>query len=199
MAKDDNGAVVAMPQALVELLLERLGAPQSASGLDAAQLAEILKATGLSTAAAMQQALKPENAFHPGISCYSYPEGDLKRARPKLQCPMTWCSAEIDPETMHWYELELLNIAKPGEFVVTQADMGQTTLSVRPEADVTTGKLHKLHFTFPVRDGESKRVSPMSVWLLEAQGLSYMEAMTQWLKVMAADLAAKAAPVAVTA
>jgi hypothetical protein len=198
--KDESGAVVAMPQALVELLLERLGAPAAAaSGLTAEQLAEILKSTGLSTAAAMQSALKPENANHPGVSCYSYPEGDFVKPRPTLKCLMTWCSAEIDPETQHWYELELLNKAQPGEYVVTQADMGHTTLTIRPEADPTTGKLFKLHFSFPLKDGESKRVSPMSVWLLEAQGKSYMEAMTTWLQVMAADLAAKAAPVMVPA
>jgi hypothetical protein len=189
-----------MPQALVELLLERLGQPTAtAQGLTAEQLAEILKSTGLSTAAAMQSALKPENTSHPGVSCYSYPEGDFLRPRPRLKCLMTWCGYEVDAETMHWYELELLNAAQPGEYVVTQADMGHTTLRIEPEQDKTTGKLYKLHFTFPVRDGESKRVSPMPVWLLEAQGKNYMDAMTEWLRVMADDFAKKAAPVAVPA
>jgi len=198
MAKEETGAVVAMPQALVELLLEKLGAPQ-ASAFDAKQLADILEKTGLNTAAAMQKAMKPENAFHPGVSCYSYPEGDRERPRPKLKCKMTWVSADLDPETLHWYELELLNQATPGDFHVTNADQSQTTLNIRPEADTTTGRLDKLHFSFPVRDGQSRNVSPMSVWLLEAQGLSYMEAMVKWLSVMAADLKAKSAPVEVLA
>lgn len=199
MAKETE-TVVAMPQALVELLLERLGAPAAtAGGLTAEQLAEILQKTGMNTAAAMQQALKPENANHPGVSCYSYPEGDYKRARPHLKCKMTWVSADLDRETLHWYELELLNQCEPGDYRVTNADQSQTTLNIRPEMDSTTGRLDKLHFSFPVRDGQSRNVSPMSVWLLEAQGLSYMEAMVKWLSVMAADLKAKSAPVEVLA
>lgn len=190
MAKEDSQQIVGMPRELVELLFERLGAP-APSGFDPAQLAEILKATGLSTAQAMQQALKPENAFHPGVSCYSYPEGDRDKPRPALRCAMTWVGAVIDPETEHWYELELLNQIQPGEYRVTNADMSQTTLTVRPEMDSTTGKLDKLHLSFPVRDGQSRNVSPKAVWLLEAQGKSYMEAMTEWLQTMLADQKAK--------
>lgn len=200
MAKETDSGLVAMPQALVELLLEKLGQPQAvAGGLTADQLADILKASGLSTAAAMQKALKPENQFHPGVSCYSYPEGDRDKPRPKLKCKMTWVGYEIDPETAHWYELELLNTANPGNFVVTNSDQSQTTLNIRPETDDTTGALYKLHFSFPVRDGGGKNASPMAVWLLESQGLNYMEAMTTWLGVMAKDLKAKSAPVAVLA
>jgi len=188
MAKEDTGGLVAMPQALVELLLEKLGAPaQVAQGMTAEQLADILKSTGLSTASAMQQALRPEHQFHPGVSAYSYPEGDRDRPRPVLKCQMTWVAAWIDPETEHWYELELLNQMQPGEYVVTNADMTKTMLTVRPEMDSATGKLDKLHFTFPVRDGQNRLVSPKAVWLLEALAADadpatrYMTAITTWL------------------
>jgi hypothetical protein len=192
MAKEETSAaqVVGMPPELLALLLERLGQPQ----LDTAQLAEILKQTGLTTASAMQKALKPENAFHPGVSCYSYPEGDRDKPRQELKCAMSWANAPIVggcEGNMHWYELELLNQQEPGLYQVTRTDMTQTLLTVTGASDAT-GKLESLSFTFPLRGrGERHNVAPLAVWLLEALGLSYMEAMQKYLTVHIADTAAK--------
>lgn len=199
MAKDESATIVGMPRELVELLFERLGAatPQ----MDPAQLAEILKATGLTTAAAMQKALKPENAQHPGISCFSYPEGDLAKPRPELKCKMSWVGAPIDSGnngTMHWFELELLNQVAPGVYTVTNADMTLTQLTVEGTRD-PAGAIESLAFRFPLKNSEKNNVSPMAVWLLEALGRSYMDAMSEWLRVHIEDKRAKSAPQMVAA
>lgn len=198
MAKETEPAqIVGMPPELLAALLERLGQPQ----LDTAQLAEILKQTGLTTAAAMQKALKPENPFHPAVSAYSYPEGDREKPRPDLKCAMTWVGHPIDGGSdgnMHWFELELLNQMEPGVFSVTRSDQTGTVLTVTGKSGVT-GKLEGLDFTFPVKDGEKHNVSPMAVWLLEALGMTYMEAMQKYLAVQIEDARAKSSARLVTA
>jgi hypothetical protein len=189
MAKEEIPTVVGMPSELVALLLEKLGQPQ----LGADQLAEILKQTGLTTASAMQKALKPENQFHPGVSCYSYPEGDRDKPRPTLKCEMSWVGCSIqsgNDGNMHWFELELLNQIDPGVYEVTKTDNSTTQLTARGSRDVT-GKLDRLDFTFPVRDGERHNAAPMAVWLLEVLGMTYMEAMQKYLQVQIDDARAK--------
>lgn len=201
MAKDTEKepitqtAGILMPPELVALLMEKLGQPAT-GGMSAEQLAEILKATGLSTASAMQKALKPENQFHPGVSVYSYPEGDRDKPRPKLKCPMTWAGHPIDSGNdgnEHWYELELLNQVEPGDYQVTRTDNSQTTMTVTGTYD-TARNLDSLSFAFPVRDGGKHNVAPKAVWLLECLGLNYMEAMTTYLQTMLKDQQDKSRP-----
>lgn len=195
MAKEENAPALAgivMPQELVALLMEKLSQPAS-GGMTTEQLAEILKATGLSTASAMQKALKPENPFHPAVSVYSYPEGDRDRPRPTLRCPMTWVGHPIDSGNEgneHWFELELLNQVEPGVYNVTRTDGSDTPLTVTGVRD-TKGNLEKLDFTFPVKDGGKHNVAPKPVWLLQCLGLTYMEAMTKYLQVSIDDTKAK--------
>jgi hypothetical protein len=196
MAKEENAPqVVGMPPELLALLLERLNQP-STGGMTAEQLAEILHATGLSTANAMQKALKPENAFHPGVSVYSYPEGDRDRPRPALRCAMSWVGHPIDSGNEgneHWYELELLNQMEPGAYTVHKTDQSEVQLTVTG-IKAPDGTLERMDFTFPVGGMEKYNVAPKPVMLLEALGMTYMEAMTKYLQVQIEDVKAKTRP-----
>ena len=51
----------------------------------------------------------PENKQSPGISVYSYPEGELVRPKPAMKCRMFWVNRELTPETLTPGEIELLN------------------------------------------------------------------------------------------
>lgn len=64
----------------------------------------------------------PENVDHPGLSVYSYPEGNVARPKPDLKCKMFWVGYELKTDTLTPSELELLNRLQPGEFRVTKAD-----------------------------------------------------------------------------
>lgn len=64
----------------------------------------------------------PENIDNPGISVYSYPEGDRLHPKPPLQCKVFWCGYQLNTDTLTPLEVELLNRLKPGEYRVTKAD-----------------------------------------------------------------------------
>lgn len=64
----------------------------------------------------------PENVDHPGISVYSYPEGDVAHPKPPLKCKIFWVGYELQAETLRPDEVELLNRLTPGEYRVTKAD-----------------------------------------------------------------------------
>lgn len=61
-------------------LIQSLPEAMKNAGLQPAQMKEMLDAVAQGT----QKAMHPENAVHPGISAYSYPEGDVARPKPKL-------------------------------------------------------------------------------------------------------------------
>ena len=66
---------------------------------------------------------QPENVHHPGISAFSYPEGDQAHPKPDLQCKIFWVGYELRTETLTPQEIDLLNRLKPGEYRVTKSDM----------------------------------------------------------------------------
>src|SRR5688572_27831468 len=51
----------------------------------------------------------PENKQAPGVSVFSYPEGDLKHPKPDLKCAMYWAGYELTLETLTPTEVDLLN------------------------------------------------------------------------------------------
>lgn len=72
----------------LEALLTRVMAAKSdggGGGLTNEQFAETLRATMGTQAEAFGRQLRPENVVHPGMSAFSYPEGDLARPKPILQ------------------------------------------------------------------------------------------------------------------
>lgn len=74
----------AAPQMDLAALVQMLAQAMQQSGLSTAQAIK----EGLADAATMAREPIPENKQDPGISVYSHPEGDLKRPRTKLRCPM---------------------------------------------------------------------------------------------------------------
>ena len=116
-------------------------------GLDADTLEALLNRVAAMTAAAQDRMLHPDNREHPGISAYSYPEGDLKRPRPELKVPMTWVGYPLTTDTLTYKEIDLLNRATPGEFRFTRTDRTTDTLTIRPDRD-SLGGVTKLHVVF---------------------------------------------------
>lgn len=116
-------------------------------GIDADTLEAMLSRVATMTAAAQDRMLHPDNREHPGISAYSYPEGDLKRPRPDLKIPMTWVGYPLTTDTLTWQEIDLLNRAEPGEYRFTRTDKTTDTLTIRADRD-SLGGVTKLHVVF---------------------------------------------------
>lgn len=112
-----------------------------------------------------QQAVRP----HPGISVFSYPEGDLARPRPDLKCKMFWVGHPLEDSTVTAEERELLNQAEPGIFPITKTDGSRILLTVTAERDGQHA-LTKLLFTFPCRGEHKHNLPSMTDMLREAYG-----------------------------
>lgn len=71
----------------LEALLTRVMAAKGdgGGGLTNEQFAETLRQTMGTQAEAFGRQLRPENVVHPGISSFSYPQGDLARPKPILK------------------------------------------------------------------------------------------------------------------
>ena len=133
--------------------------------LDAETLEAMMTRVGEMTAAAQDRMLHPDNREHPGISAYSYPEGDKKRPRPDLQCAMTWVGYALTTDTLTWQEIELLNMATPGEFTFVRTDGTTDRLVIRADRD-NLGRPTKLHVEFETK--ERKQTLPSMVAMLRA-------------------------------
>lgn len=147
MGKMDE-KVAGLPETVTlsrEQFAELLQARTGASGLTPDVLQAIMDRTAQTSAEAMQKALKPENTEHPGVSAYSYPEGDLARPRPVLPFELFWQGFPIhrEPETSAWWELEGYLTLKPGEFFLSKRngdpnDLAKVTVraTYRPDGSV---------------------------------------------------------------
>lgn len=115
-----------------------------------------------------------ENRTHPGISAYSYPEGDRAAAAAgkvkQLKCQMFWVGYPLDVDNLTPTEVDLLNAASGGVYHYTKSDGSRETLTVKPSFG-HNGALDKLEFTFPCR-GDLRHNQPGMVALLrEALGI----------------------------
>lgn len=145
---DDTDALkdqIADMQETIKLLMQAaVTKPQG--GITASELEPLMLRMSQVAAEAQERANNPSNKTHPGISVYSYPEGD--RARPRsIKCPMTWIGTRMDVETTTATELELLNMAVPGEYFYTATDGQRQPLTVEGERDAA-GAITKLNFKF---------------------------------------------------
>lgn len=85
-------------------------------GLDKGALSDILKQQGEATAELARKAKWPENATHPHISVFSYPEGDIARPKPKLTRLTYFCGAEEQEDALTPAEIDAYNaITAPRE------------------------------------------------------------------------------------
>ena len=105
----------------------------------------------------------PENKQAPGISAYSYPEGDLAHPKPDLKCKIYWIGYELQTDTLTPGEIDLLNRLQPGEFRVTKSD--GTAIPFKVEAkygdriDPVTQQfeLRELAVWFPCKAADQKQ------------------------------------------
>lgn len=99
--------------AVLDLLVEKINGIQAGGGgITAAQLETILQnsaATHKTTVDALQNALIPENKVHPGISAYSYPEGDRARPKPTLKHEVLFCGYRQRDDNLTPEEIDALN------------------------------------------------------------------------------------------
>jgi hypothetical protein len=143
------------------------------------------------TAKAMQKAMRPENTEHPGISVFSYPEGD--KAHPKAPLPFEVYFDNYPchkwPETEHWREWELMAQLEPGEFKVLRKDFQPMKVTVRGERNMD-GKLSKVFVELPREKDERKQVPPKIVLLeqlvrhAENPRVVFMEATQSYLRLL---------------
>jgi len=89
--------------ALIQALPAAIAA--AGGGLTAQQMKELLDGVATST----QKAMRPENAVHPHISVYSYPEGDIAREKPKLKRDTFFCGHKENEDQLTPGEIEAYN------------------------------------------------------------------------------------------
>lgn len=94
---------------ILETLVNKLIESGSKQGLSESQLETLLTRVGTNTAEAMRSSLKPENADHPEISAFSYPEGEKARPKPALRVKTTFCGVEEKAERLTPTEIEAYN------------------------------------------------------------------------------------------
>lgn len=180
-------------------LKELLGEKQSNS-LTPDVLAEIMGKTAEMSAEAMRRSLKPENTHAPGISVFSYPEGDRDKPKPTLPFELYWIGSypvHKDESAHTWYELEAFATLKPGTFTCSKVD-GAGTVRVEIKGEYgPEGEIAKLTVSVPL-DRDSRTNIPSSyIWCYQIQHAdrpareTFVEAMTQLLQIKLADQKAK--------
>lgn len=176
---------------LLEALVQQ---KQQAQPFDMEALREVLANTSQATATAMQKAMRPENTDHPGISAFSYPEGDRERPRATILPHDVWYfrfPMHMFPETEHWRELELAAQVKPGNYTILRKD--ESTMQVEVTATRNgDGKINKIEIGLPAGAGISREdkwlVPPKTVVLYQLVNSGtgtprrvYMKAMQEYL------------------
>jgi hypothetical protein len=175
-----------------ELLIQALTSRQDGS-ISKDDLREILVETQKSSATAMQKAMKPENDTHPGISAFSYPEGDAAKPKPTLPFQFFYNAYPCHkfPETEHWRELELMAQVQPGEYTVIRKDGSKMAVTVKGERDADN-KLTAIKVEFPISRDEKALVPPKSVVLYQLvhpdnPRKRFLEAMHEHLNLMMSE------------
>jgi hypothetical protein len=103
VSKDDKPiAPEAAPVTSTDMaeLIRMLGEKLSAAAISPDILREIMVESQKAAAAATQKAMKPENAEHPHVSAFSYPEGDILRPKPKLTRDTFFCGIREDEDRL---------------------------------------------------------------------------------------------------
>lgn len=120
---------------------------------------------------------RPENAEHPGISVYSYPEGDLAATRAgkvkQLKCKFIWCGQEESVDQLTPEEVALRNRLEPGNYMVTKANGNQIKFNVTPKY-TDGGKLEELNVWFPCKGDQRHDHMSNVAYLRQVLGESVM-------------------------
>ena len=88
-------------------------APPALVGMSPRQLKDILAAVTSSAtesgAEGMRRAIKPDNPTHPGVSVFSFPEGDRARPKPKLTRETFFCGSPQREDQLTPSEINAFN------------------------------------------------------------------------------------------
>jgi hypothetical protein len=120
-------------------------------------------------AEAHQRLQKKENVDHPGISVYSYPEGDVARPKPPLHCKMFWVGYDLQADQLTPDEIDLLNLATPGDYTFTKTDGSIEKLEIIG-TNGHNGKIERLEFQFPCRGDNKHNLPGMAALLRQVFG-----------------------------
>jgi hypothetical protein len=148
---DDTATLQEQLDALQGQVAALLAAKSTPAASDDERLEKILLRVTQMSAEAHERAANPSNKTHPGISVFSYAEGDRARPRQALKCEMFWVGYPIDTDTTTAMEIEMLNQAEPGSYPFIRTDKSTDTLTISGER-APDGKIAKLLFTFPVQE-----------------------------------------------
>ncbi len=132
----------------------------------------------------------PENKQSPGISSYSYPEGDLKHPRAPLKCEMFWVGYPLDLDTLKPDEIDVLNKLEPGNFTVRKANGNLIPFTVEAKRTLG-GQIQQLWINFPCKGDQSTDHGSMVSYCQQALGLKMptMEEMQAELATLRGTLA----------
>jgi hypothetical protein len=131
------------------------------------------RAAAIKQAEMIEQVLvktKPENTEHPGISVYSYPEGDKAHPKPPLRCTTTICGHQFKKdavETLTPTEVELLNRLDAGTYHVTKADGSRMKLAVEFVRN-SEGGLQEMRINWPCKNEHRHNHLSMASYLQQA-------------------------------
>ena len=182
MAKQDTEDALTTDDKFA-LLLEALVA-QKSTGIDAETLQKLLAGQ----ATAMQKALKPENAEHPGYAFMAHPEGDKAKPREAVlthEFHFNGFPVHKFPEAHTYAELQLAEQVQAGEYRVICKDQTDMAVTVTDERDAK-GNVTKVSVAFPVTRETKTNVPPMYVLLYqllhnERPERAYIDGMHAWL------------------
>lgn len=178
-------------------LLQVLAAGQqkTGGGLDPESLKEMFAGVARVAADHTEKVRNPSNKTHPGISAFSYPEGDEKH--PKAAIPFAFlyngypCTKFL--ETEHWRECELMAQVKPGEYTVIRNDGTKMAVKVAGETDAD-GKLTKVDVQFAQSREEKNLTPPKAVVLYQIVHAGtkppkrlFVEGLNEWLSITLGD------------
>lgn len=117
------------------------------------------------SAKAQKRAMRPENEHHPGISSFSYPEGDQARPRPALECETFYAGYPIELDVALAREIELFNqITLDGIYAVEKSDGSEVKIEVQIERNHRNKPTKKL----VILPAQGKHNWPKQTAVLEA-------------------------------
>ncbi len=162
MKEHDEPDLKAQVAALTAQVSALLSAQKQAGGITADQLTTVMKEMARVQADAMREANEPDDIDYPRISVYSKPKGDRDDPRPPFKCQMFWAGYDLEHDTTTAAEIDLLNLAEPGEYTFHRIGGALEKLTVRGERNAN-GTLTKLWFDFPTKEQRDTLPSVVSM------------------------------------
>lgn len=152
---------------LIPLTFDQLKELLKGSQLSKDEQLELIQKQADANAEANRRLLKPENATHPGMSVFSYPEGEQARPKGELHCKTTWAGTVLEASTLTTDELTLANAVPTGEYLCRRADGTNMKVIVSGETHPGTGQFVKKDIFFSTRGVLRHNLSSMVAMLQE--------------------------------